>query len=184
MFNIQVKSDIDINWVKLKQGDKVAFELIYKENVQALFRYGMSFTREESDVLDAIQDIFTDIWQKRERLSDTDNVKFYLLKSLKNRILRNSTINNRLQGLDYEKELSNVEDVVETDDVDSQTLHNQLNNIIDKLPERQNKVVKLRYFENLSLNQISTQLGINLQSTKNLLYRSIQTLKKEIGINQ
>ena len=146
MFNIQVPSDIDKNWIKLKQGDKTAFELIYKENVQALFRYGMSFTKEESDVLDAMQDIFTDIWQKRERLGDTDNVKFYLLKSLKNRILRNSTINNRLQGLDYEKELHNIEDTVEIESIKAQAIvHEQLVTIIDKLPERQNTVIKLKY---------------------------------------
>jgi hypothetical protein len=75
-------------WESFQKGDEVAYTRLYGLHVKAMYRYGMSLVSvSEAFVLDCIHDVFTEMWIKRERLTVPDNIRYYLLKSLKNRIL-------------------------------------------------------------------------------------------------
>src|SRR5690606_27340999 len=65
-----------------------ALDFIFKEHSSNLFAYGSRFTRDEDLVLDAIQDVFVELWNRRQNLSETNCIKFYLLKALRRRITR------------------------------------------------------------------------------------------------
>ena len=68
-----------------------------------------------TDIRAAIKNnwIFIDIWNKRERISPTDNVKFYLLKSLKNRIIRQTSNELRRNELHHNWQDLTAEDSFE-----------------------------------------------------------------------
>ena len=58
-----------------------------------MYRYGLSLVPvSEAFVLDCIHDVFAEIWAKKTRLTVPENVRYYLLKSLKTRILHLSLI--------------------------------------------------------------------------------------------
>ena len=82
-----MNNDLDI-WRNLKRGDKRALESIYREHASALLKYGRKFVADGQLVEDCLQDLFIDIWQKRQNLSDTDSIKKYLLVSLRRLIIR------------------------------------------------------------------------------------------------
>lgn len=84
---IQSLGDIQ-TWASFKEnGDEEAYAAIYRENVGAMYRYGMSLSSlSEYFVFDCIHDVFTEIWVKRQTLSTPNNVRSYLLKALKNRM--------------------------------------------------------------------------------------------------
>jgi DNA-directed RNA polymerase specialized sigma subunit, sigma24 homolog len=65
-------------WQAFKQGDRGAYEQIYRQNIRLLYEYAYRFVVDKQFINDCLQDVFVDIWEKRERLSDTDNIKFYL----------------------------------------------------------------------------------------------------------
>ena len=173
----------DTHWQALKKGDASAFEHIYRTHVQLLYRYGMNFGADDDVVTDAIQDVFTDIWHKRERLGPTDNVKFYLLKSLKNRLFRVASVSSRFQTL--EENVNDFSDVCPQDysecDEEHQVFAQKLPLLLTELPARQQEIVRLRFYENLSHQQIAELLQMNPQSAKNLLHRAIESLRKKIA---
>jgi DNA-directed RNA polymerase specialized sigma24 family protein len=82
-------SDLEI-WQSFKKGDKIAFAKIYQLHAKSLLNYGVTLriSSNLSVVEDCIQDLFLELWQSRENLADTDAIKFYLFRALKNKLMR------------------------------------------------------------------------------------------------
>ena len=68
---------------------------IYNTYVDDLFTYGLYLGFEREIIKDAIQDIFVRI-STDDKIFDISNIKFYLFKSLKNRLSDISRKNKRL----------------------------------------------------------------------------------------
>ena len=52
----------NVLWMSFKNGDDRSFELIYRKYADALFRYGVQFTSNESLVKDAIHDVYVKLY--------------------------------------------------------------------------------------------------------------------------
>jgi RNA polymerase sigma factor (sigma-70 family) len=130
-----------------------------------------------------VQDVFTDIWIYRDKLSDKVVVKAYLLASVRKRI-------NRTQERDRIFRLSSSIDTVEFlfdfsiehELISDETTANKvshLNHLINDLPSRQKEALYLRYTQELTVDQIADTLDINYQSANNLLHRALLSLRKD-----
>src|SRR5687768_14856374 len=85
--NASQREDIFL-WDTFRRGGKDAFEALYHQYVDQLYNYGMHIILDRTVVEDSIQDLFLELWQRRQFLGDTDGIRFYLCKSLKRKILR------------------------------------------------------------------------------------------------
>lgn len=74
-------------WIRFKNGDTSAFNLIYDQHVHFLHRYGSKMTPDPELVEDAIQDLFLYLLSKKEKLSIPESLRFYLLKAFKRILL-------------------------------------------------------------------------------------------------
>ena len=61
-------------WIRLKKGNQNAFKEIYDLHAGSLENYAKKFTSDIELIEDTIHDIFVQIWQKKESLSDTDSI--------------------------------------------------------------------------------------------------------------
>ncbi len=168
-------------WQQLRKGDKYAFTEIYQKNAPFLAAYGYKLTLNKEIVNDAIQDVFINLWQKRTQLPTVKNIKAYLLKSLRNRILRILETRN-LNG-NGEQPHQAIQDSYEHHLIQEELTEENLSKLylgIQSLPTRQKEVINLRYYQNLTIEEIAGVLNINYQSVSNLLYRGIKTLKQQI----
>lgn len=164
-----------------KKGDESAFEILYQKYFKALSHYGFRICQDHELIENAIQDLFIDLWRRRAFLSEVDNVKFYLIKSLRNQLIRNSQ-KDILENsedvndfLDYLGSLSIEQTIVQEE---SEELRNgKIKEAISKLSSRQKEVIHLRYFQNLSLDEISNLIVLPKQVVKNLLSKSYAVLR-------
>lgn len=167
-------------WQQFLLGDAAAFKKIYLKNAPLLAAYGKKITPNKEIVNDAIQDVFINLWQKRERLPVVQNTSAYLLKALRNRILR--ILESRSIGNDSNRPHQAFQESYEHHliraELASENLH-KLHSIIEQLPARQKEVINLKYFQNLKTDEIADILNINYQSASNLLYKGIKALKKQ-----
>jgi len=85
--NYQIIPD-SLLWKEFIHGNEDAFRLIYQGHVQTLFKYGYNFTHDEALIKDCIQDIFVDLMKYRSTIGSSDNIRLYLFKSLKRKIIR------------------------------------------------------------------------------------------------
>ena len=167
-------------WKSFVEGDSKAFADLYDLYAEDLFRYGMTISKDESIVPDLIQELFIEIWNKRTKLSNIEYPKTYLLKALYYKLLRHSKQPTQpINDLIYLHE----ENSAEVSWILKETQQEQMVELqkhLKALPERQRLVLHLKYFQNLSSKQIGEILDINTQSGSNLLYRGLNSLRKNI----
>ena len=84
-------TDDSVLWQALKRSDKAAYEILLKKYYAIVLNYGVRFYRDKEFVKDSVQDLFSEIWNRREYLGDVVSVKSYLLQSLRKNIIRESS---------------------------------------------------------------------------------------------
>jgi RNA polymerase sigma-70 factor (ECF subfamily) len=169
-------------WKRFLSGDKVAYARIYQLYVQDLYVHGARYTPDKELLKDVIQDIFVRLYQRRERLRETDNIKLYLLVTLKHDLFnlfarQRATVSlHHVENTPVAGELSPEEEEEYRSRRGARLLE-----ILDTLPARQREVIRLRFTEELSYEEISALMEMNYQSVHNLLQRALKKIRKTWG---
>ena len=66
-------------WAEFIRGSEKAFDHLYGKYFALLYGYGMQFCTDKAVVKDCIQDLFIEIWSKKETISAVHSVKYYPL---------------------------------------------------------------------------------------------------------
>jgi RNA polymerase sigma factor (sigma-70 family) len=172
-------------WDDMCEGKASAFEKLYSFFGPDLFRYGYRISENHDLVQDSIQDLFLNIWNKRKDLGQVTSPRFYLYRSLRNKLIRYSESNRFVFSDDGQ--LSDQWFPCETDfesswinDESNKAQLDKLNIALKKLPVRQQEAIQLRYYHDFSTEEIGRLMNINQQSVKNLQNRAIQHLRTEL----
>lgn len=188
MSTTENKSDERILWLRFLKGDDQVLSLIYLQYSNSLFDYGCRFTTDKNLVKDCIQEVFCTLIRTRKNLSETDNIRLYLLKSLKRRILRdlkdsgNKTILVNDQEYPFDLLLANnIDDQMNELDEEKRRL---LSEAMLSLTERQKEAIYLRFNRGLEYEEISFLLNLNYQSSRALIHRAIEKLREIIHTHE
>lgn len=169
-------------WKDMISGNKKSFEDLYNQYFQALINYGFRITKNENLIEDAVQELFISIWNNRTNLSEVNEVKFYLFRSLKNRILRQleKDVFDKSEDvdvyLDFLISISEEQKKIDSEQFDANL--ETLQRAIAHLPIRQQEVINLKYYHDFTLDEIAKLMDVNKQSVSNLLFRSYAILRK------
>jgi RNA polymerase sigma factor (sigma-70 family) len=172
-------ADQDITlWESFRNGDKEAFASLFRAHYDALFRFGNKFTTDTELLEDCIQELFIELWQARSR-APVLSVKAYLLKSLKYKLLKAFRKQGKVVSLNENGEW-NFEWSHESFLIDKQESDDKKQMVIKalgRLSSRQKEIIYLKYYQNLSYEEVSEIMNINYQVARNLLYQAIKSLK-------
>ncbi|MGV3762494.1 RNA polymerase sigma factor [Parapedobacter sp.] len=171
-----------IIWKRFQLGDKDAFTKLVNQNSDLLYGYGRRFSSDEELVRDCIQDVFLTLWRRRAHLSETTCIRFYLMKALRQRIVRESTKWKSTLPLDtIPQDKDNFSIDLENDVNLPVSAKSLLKAYVDKLTPRQREIIYLRFYENLKQEKIAELMGLNRQSVYNLQRSALVALKKLIN---
>ncbi|NSL90669.1 RNA polymerase sigma factor [Chitinophaga solisilvae] len=179
-------SDDDL-WKRFKSGDRSAFALIYQEYTVYLFQYGFRFCDDREKLKDIIQDLFVEMWNSREALSEKVMIRFYLCRSLKYKLLRanyqfRSKTGRQHQYL-HEQPATITESTVEDKLIDAENNACRsvlLENAIRKLSRRQQEIITLRFYMGFTNAEIADLMHMKYQSVSNLLYNALNRIKETL----
>ena len=166
-------------WRLLKQGDKSAFEALYRKYIEDLLHYGVRMGMEEDALKDLVQDLFIEIWKSRERIKEMDNVKFYLFKALRYKIIKYQHRSHTPEPLT--NDWMGAEESVEHRILDAEQAGmtvQYLQRAIARLPKRQQEIIHLRFFQGFSNQDIASLMNLQYQSATNLIHRSLKAMKQ------
>jgi len=162
---------------------KSSLSALYEELVGSLYSYGCKFTADRELVKDCIHDVFVKLYEK-EDISHIRDMKFFLLRSLKNRLLDELTrvrpVNINEATFSYLQEVPNEDQLMEVNET-VQLRKKYIEKIFENLTGRQKEAVYLFYIEELSYDEISQMLGMNSQSVRNLINRALVRLREKLG---
>lgn len=176
-------------WQQIKNSSESGLRKLVEKYFNSLQNYGYKFVRDEDFVKDCVQEVFIEIWNRRERINTPDSVRAYLLSCVRKRVLREGyrqRINRDDEPMDLENDLSFVEFSPEWSVIEQESLAETTQRISDslnQLPKRQREVIYLRYYQNLERDEIAEIMGVNPQSVSNLLQAAFKSFRENwVGI--
>ena len=166
-----------ILWTSFKAGSINAFSKLYCTYRKCLFYYGCRITSDTDLVKDSIQDIFLDLWVRRNNLSEVLSVKYYLFKCLRRRIVKAILkIDAKGQGYDFSQD-EPVE--IFLPDEASTAKASLIQQMLFKLTKRQREAIYLRFYNNLDTKGIATAMALSAKGAANLISKSLVALRSD-----
>ncbi|NID12019.1 RNA polymerase sigma factor [Fibrivirga algicola] len=171
-------------WNQLKSGNELAFGKLLAKYFNPLQNYGYKFVQNEDFVKDCVQEVFIEIWNRRDRISTPDSVRAYLLSCVRKRVVREGYRQRVLKDdepANLENEGSFVEFSPEWSMIEQESLAettHRIANALNKLPKRQREVIYLRFYQNLERDEIAVIMDVNPQSVSNLMQVAFKTFRE------
>lgn len=173
-------------WQEYRAGDIYALAQLMQNFYPDLFSWGMRLHADRDFVKDCIQDTFLSLWKIQETISSVENVRAYLLVVLKSRLLRELSKKNRMSptfisedytfSVEFSADLRLIEEEHEVYQL------RKLEQVMNTLPARQKELIYLRFYQNLSFEQIADVMQLGRQSVYNLLQKSLASLRKNWAV--
>ncbi|MBW8683475.1 RNA polymerase sigma factor [Chitinophaga rhizophila] len=156
----------------IKTGHEQAFVELYNRHWETVHASAYILLRNEAEAMDVLQDVFKDVWEKRNTLSDIRAVRAYLSVAAKNKarnILKRKNLHNTIvTGLgSSENHVKTPEEILELRD----QLH-QIQLAINKIPQASTReALYLFHVKGLDNDQIAQRLGIDVHSCRRYICR-------------
>ncbi len=163
---------------ELRQGSSDAFTTLFEKYYVPLCFFANRYLKDMDQSRSLVQQIFVDIWEKREDINLNSSVKSYLFYSVKNRCIDFFRLKkNKVfpDELDTDTLQAPFNDLIEEAE-----LAELINTSINQLPEKCREVFALsrteglKYFEiakklNISVKTVEMQMGIALKRLRDKL---------------
>ena len=169
------------NWQEIKEGNEKAFEMVFRQFYALLCNYTCSILKDKDEAEEVVQNLFFNLWNKREKLEITTSLKAYLYRAAHNDCL-NRIKHGKVKTVyaeDYKSVAGNAYDD-SSKMLDAKELNKKINTSIDELPEQCGIVFRLSRFENLKYNEIVIQLNISVKTVENHMGKALKLLREKL----
>ena len=167
---------------KIKSGDEKLFNQLFDDYYTSLCFFANNYLKDLDLSRSLVQEVFVNLWVKREKLDIGHSVKSYLYNSVKN------------ISIDYirkEKKKIHIidfsDDIVQSpfkDLVEEAELNDRINQSINELPEKCKEIFKLCRFEGLKYSQIAEQLNISIKTVEMQMGIALKKIRQKLSDNQ
>jgi RNA polymerase sigma-70 factor (ECF subfamily) len=168
---------------RLKRGDKKTFEKVFNEHYASLLVVARRYVADTSTAEDIVHNVFTKLWEKREKLRIEESLTAYLVKSVQNASM------NYLKHLRVEDNYS-ASLLLKASEADytatpsailiGEEQRKEIKRLIDQLPEKCGQVFKLSRFHSMKNKEISSLLNISVRTVENQIHRALKILKEQL----
>lgn len=172
-----------------KRYDKYAFMELYKTYEKYLYSLCFSYVQNSQDSLDLVQEIYIKIFNNINKFDTNKSFRSWIRKIAVNtclnfkRTIKNNTISMNAYINDDEEialgdTISSDEDVLQ--DVICTENKMLIKKYIKEIPEEYRIIIILRYYEDLSYNEISEIINVPIGTVKTKIYRAKALLRKKL----
>ncbi len=177
--------DIDINIVPilndLNKGDKKAFTYVFNRYYRLLYTVAFRYLKSEDSAMDAVQETFMRLWEKKDTLTFDTNLRSLLFTILKNLILNEIRHNTIVYERQYELAQMDSENVYNMNEAyDRKETRELLFKYIQKLPQQQRKVCLMKIVQGLTNQEIADKLNLALPTVKLHYSQALKKLRNEL----
>lgn len=178
--NLQQLSDKELLNLLPEKGDAV-IEVFFKRYYQYLCIVVMRMLSDKAKTEDLVQDVFYELWRKRESLFITTSLKAYLKRAAVNKTLnyfraeKMKFSDNEIILPSIETETSSAIDIMETAE-----LKIFIDQSIDALPPRCKMIFVLSRYEEMSHKEIAAQLDISVKTVENQISKALKLLRGQL----
>ncbi len=169
--------DDDTNaMLRLKQGNRAAFDELYGRFNKKVYNYVFRFTGNRYVSEDVTQEVFVKMYVAAKNYEPTAKFSTWLFTIATNLAINEHHKNRKLESL--EADAAHDEGLLPDDRVILNDMEQDFLNSIHSLPENQRTALLLRSYEGLDYTEIATVLKVSEKAVKSLLSRAREKLIK------
>lgn len=159
--------------------DSAVFDSVWLPHQAAFYRLAFYILENEDEARDAVQDLYLKLWDMREQLDSIGNPKAYGLHLLRNRCIDRirSRTRHRQTALD---ELSAGTEESPEEGLGRREEILLLRKAMEKLPEKQKKLLEMRVFQEMEYARISELTGLSQVNVRVSLTLARKNLRNEM----
>ncbi|PIP13381.1 MAG: hypothetical protein COX49_02255 [bacterium (Candidatus Stahlbacteria) CG23_combo_of_CG06-09_8_20_14_all_40_9] len=167
--------------IRLKSGDKRAFEKLLTEYKNMIYTIVNRMVYNKNKVDDLLADIFVKVYQNIQRFDERSKLSTWMYRIAYNHCLDHIRKAKR-DSLEAYEPLDSMFDLSSNGlDAEKMVLKEEreqvLYALVDSMPERYRMVLNFYYFEGISYNDISEIMGIPMGTVKTYLFRAKACLR-------
>lgn len=157
---------------------------IYERYVDSLCTYARNMGFSKEDSMDAIHDVFCKFFADKKSPEQIENIRFYLFKSLKNRLF--DIIRTQREFVNINEEYAanplpfTLEVTIEDDFInkeEQQKLITKVNALLSTLTDRQREIIYLKFMQKYDYKEISILMGISVPACYKLISKTLDKLR-------
>ncbi|OJY91067.1 MAG: hypothetical protein BGP14_06660 [Sphingobacteriales bacterium 44-15] len=169
-------------WERLREGNKDALLSLYNEHYIGLMNYGIKLTNKRDITRDAITQVLLRLWDNRSRLPEVNNVRSYLLTTLRRELMAEVKMENIRHTRNQEacqliptEEKSYEELIIQWQH--NNELRLKLAKAFNTLTAREKELLQLKFFEDLDYKEIAERCNISKRTAYNIIHAALKSLR-------
>ena len=159
--------------------DAREFKQRFMPHHRLLYRVAYQLTGNAQDAEDLLQDMYLKLWQKRDSLPDEAMKAAYLVSMIRNLFLDQ----RRLKRLDASAELKDEDSPPDErsldQQIDAKDEARQMEGLINELPERDGRIIRMHLVEDRSYEEIEHDTGLSQGNIRIIVMRTKKKLKQQ-----
>ena len=168
--------------MELKKGDVQAFDLIYEKYSGKLYSFALKYLRSKADAEELVQSVFLKLWENRKSLIKEFSFKSYLFtiayndicKLFRKRHYRQRFIEDKI----YENPLSSFD---AAEGIEYRSVLERVQQIIQKLPERQKSIFLKSRNEGKSTKIIAEEMNLSPGTVDNYISDTLKFIRSRLS---
>lgn len=166
----------------LKNGDLDAFNLVYKKYAQKLYAFSLKYLKSVEEAEELVQSVFMKLWENQQSLKKETSFKSYLFTIAYNEIC--NLFRRRKYQQKYAVDTLAVQSIP-SDNSDTQfnyrSILNQVETIIEKLPEKQKHVFIKSRIEGKTTKEIAKEVGLSPGTVDNYISEALKFVRSNLN---
>ncbi len=165
---------------RLNKGEQAAFNEIYEQYWEQLYRKAYQRLQEESSAKDVVQNVFVSLWQRRKEVA-IDNLRSYLYGAVRFQVYNQINLSNKHSHFFDPFEAMMVSPIQTDQELIRDDLAKLLLAWIDTLPRKRRQIFVLHYKQQLSVVEIANELGVTRKTVYNQLNNCVKELQWKLA---
>ncbi len=167
---------------KGRSKEEIKLRNAYEELFPALALQGTIMGASQALIQDSIHDIFVELLEKKAVTSKIENFKSYISTALRRKLAKEMKISYAtLEERELNSQLSYETLLIQKQSDATLKLH--LKNALTILSDKEREVIKLRFYDGLSYEEISVKNNCSIRTTYNQFHSAIKKLRKHFSLS-
>ena len=169
--------------ILLKKGDEKAYKYIFQHHYLVLYKFAYTLLRNKQLAENTVSDVIYHIWEKKETLNITSNLRNYLITAVRNQcysVARKKEVIHEVDHIEDVREYYIADDKHPLGVLLCKELEGEIIKFIDALPIETQQVFRLSRFEEKSYKEIAEIQNISVNTVKYHIKKALLILRENL----
>ena len=166
--------------VLVNAGNEELFEQVFKSHFKSLHAYAYTILRDASTAEEMVQEVFYNLWEKKDQIGIHTSLKAYLYRAVHNESMnhiRHQKVKAVYQRYTMQREKEYDEGTDPLQQMTGTELEKKFREALNALPEQCRTIFQLSRFESLKYQEIALQLNISVKTVENQMGKALKRLR-------